>query len=308
MQKVKKIPQRQCVGCREMKDKRALIRAVKSPQGEVSLDFTGKKPGRGAYVCPNSECLKRARKSRSSARWTRPSPRASTKKWKRRWQTVDKLLNLIGLAKKAGKLEVGEEPVGAAARSKHARLILIASDAADNTRRRALHFGEAGECICLEIPPTKEDLGRALGRTSCALLALTDIGFAEAVAKKLAESDEAHYGEAAKRLTIKAARAAERRKELKQHEKNVRTGKKKPHQEEPQPAPAAKAKSAEKSESKRPRGAVKHGRTRAEREKAHRAAEKQRAARRFAHSRPVKKGKGSIKKDSKQRSQHTEVQ
>ena len=304
MQKVKKIPQRQCVGCREMKDKRALIRAVKSPQGEVSLDFTGKKPGRGAYVCPNSECLKRARKSR----WTRPSPKASTKKWKRRWQTVDKLLNLIGLAKKAGKLEVGEEPVGAAARSKHARLILIASDAADNTRRRALHFGEAGECICLEIPPTKEDLGRALGRTSCALLALTDIGFAEAVAKKLAESDEAHYGEAAKRLAIKAARAAERRKELKQHEKNVRTGKKKPHQEEPQPAPAAKAKSAEKSESKRPRGAVKHGRTRAEREKAHRAAEKQRAARRFAHSRPVKKGKGSIKKDSKQRSQHTEVQ
>ena len=111
---------------------------------------------------------------------------------------MDKLLNLIGLAKKAGKLEVGEEPVGAAARSKHARLILIASDAADNTRRRALHFGEAGECICLEIPPTKEDLGRALGRTSCALLALTDIGFAEAVAKKLAESDEAHYGEAAR--------------------------------------------------------------------------------------------------------------
>ena len=237
---------------------------------------------------------------------------------------MDKLLNLIGLAKKAGKLEVGEEPVGAAARSKHARLILIASDAADNTRRRALHFGEAGECICLEIPPTKEDLGRALGRTSCALLALTDIGFAEAIVKKLAavyperNAPAAHapavtahspaHGEAAKRLTIKAARAAERRKELKQHEKNVRTGKKKPHQEEPQPAPAAKAKSAEKSESKRPRGAVKHGRTRAEREKAHRAAEKQRAARRFAHSRPVKKGKGSIKKDSKQRSQHTEVQ
>ena len=68
MQKVKKIPQRQCVGCREMKDKRALIRAVKSPQGEVSLDFTGKKPGRGAYVCPNSECLKRARKSRALER------------------------------------------------------------------------------------------------------------------------------------------------------------------------------------------------------------------------------------------------
>ena len=222
---------------------------------------------------------------------------------------MDKLLNLIGLAKKAGKLEVGEEPVGAAARSKHARLILIASDAADNTRRRALHFGEAGECICLEIPPTKEDLGRALGRTSCALLALTDIGFAEAVAKKLAESDEAHYGEAAKRLTIKAARAAERRKELKQHEKNLRAGKKKPHKE-PQEAPAEARKTgkAPAEEKKPPRRAGQHGRTRAEREKAHRAAEKQRAAKRFAHARPVKKGKGSVKKDSKQRSQHTEVQ
>ena len=135
---------------------------------------------------------------------------------------MDKLLNLIGLAKKAGKLEVGEEPVGAAARSKHARLILIASDAAENTRRRAKHFGDAGECICIEIPATKEALGKALGRTSCALLALTDIGFAEAIAKKLAESDEAHYGEAAKRLSVKAARAAERRAELKQHEKNLR--------------------------------------------------------------------------------------
>ena len=65
MQKPKKIPQRQCVGCREMKDKRELIRVVKSPEGEVSLDFRGKKPGRGAYVCPNAECLKKARKSRA---------------------------------------------------------------------------------------------------------------------------------------------------------------------------------------------------------------------------------------------------
>ena len=221
---------------------------------------------------------------------------------------TEHILSMIGLAKKAGQVAIGEEPVGAAARAKDARVILVAQDAAPGSVRRAMSFGQAGACLCLTVPFDKDRLGRALGRTSCAMAAVTDIGFAEAVAKKLAESDEAHYGEAAKRLTIKAARAAERRKELKQHEKNVRTGKKKPHQEEPQPAPAAKAKSAEKSESKRPRGAVKHGRTRAEREKAHRAAEKQRAARRFAHSRPVKKGKGSIKKDSKQRSQHTEVQ
>ena len=64
----KKIPLRQCLGCREMKPKRELIRVVKSPEGEVSLDFRGKKPGRGAYLCPAEECLKKARKSRALER------------------------------------------------------------------------------------------------------------------------------------------------------------------------------------------------------------------------------------------------
>ena len=68
MPKVKKIPQRQCVGCREMKDKKSLLRVVKSPEGDVSLDFVGKKPGRGAYVCHDVACLQRARKSRALER------------------------------------------------------------------------------------------------------------------------------------------------------------------------------------------------------------------------------------------------
>ena len=65
MQKTRKIPQRQCVGCREMKDKKALLRIVKTPEGEILLDSTGKRSGRGAYVCPDPECLKKARKSRA---------------------------------------------------------------------------------------------------------------------------------------------------------------------------------------------------------------------------------------------------
>lgn len=64
----KKIPLRQCVGCREHKPKSELIRVVRSPEGEVSLDFRGKKPGRGAYVCPDPDCLKKARKSRALER------------------------------------------------------------------------------------------------------------------------------------------------------------------------------------------------------------------------------------------------
>lgn len=63
-----KIPLRQCLGCREMKPKRELIRVVRSPQGEISLDFHGKKPGRGAYLCPDPVCLKRARKSKALER------------------------------------------------------------------------------------------------------------------------------------------------------------------------------------------------------------------------------------------------
>ena len=66
--KPKKIPQRQCVGCRTMKNKKDLIRVVKSPEGEISLDFTGKKSGRGAYVCPSADCLARARKSKALER------------------------------------------------------------------------------------------------------------------------------------------------------------------------------------------------------------------------------------------------
>ena len=64
----KKIPLRQCVGCREMKPKKELIRVVKSPEGEISLDFMGKKPGRGAYLCPDSACLAKAKKSRALER------------------------------------------------------------------------------------------------------------------------------------------------------------------------------------------------------------------------------------------------
>ena len=67
MQKVKKIPQRQCVGCREMKDKKSLIRVVRSAEGKVSLDFGGRAPGRGAYVC-SEDCLAAARKTRKLER------------------------------------------------------------------------------------------------------------------------------------------------------------------------------------------------------------------------------------------------
>lgn len=64
----KKIPMRQCLGCREAKPKKELIRVVRSPEGEISLDFKGKASGRGAYVCPDPRCLKKAIKARALER------------------------------------------------------------------------------------------------------------------------------------------------------------------------------------------------------------------------------------------------
>ena len=64
----KKIPMRQCLGCREAKPKKELIRVVRSPEGQISLDFKGKASGRGAYVCPDPRCLKKAIKARALER------------------------------------------------------------------------------------------------------------------------------------------------------------------------------------------------------------------------------------------------
>ena len=175
-------------------------------------------------------------------------------------------MNLIGLAQKAGRLAVGEEPTGAAARARDARLILVAADAAENSVRRVRHFADAGQCLWCRIGADKDALGRAVGRSSCAMLAVTDIGFAEAIARKLAEGDE-RFAETAEKLAVKAQRAAERRREAEAHERNVRTGKKRPAKKtaeagEAEPKRAEKRpalRSAAGAGGKRPTGAQSRG-------------------------------------------------
>ncbi len=141
---------------------------------------------------------------------------------------MDSVLSLLGLARKAGKLELGEEPVGAVCRSRQAKLVLLASDAAANTARRAAHFGEAGRVLWLTVPYSKADLGSTVGRSSCAMAALTDAGFAASVAKKLAAYDSEAYGPAALALDEKAEKVLQRQKQQRRHERNVQRGKKKP--------------------------------------------------------------------------------
>ena len=156
---------------------------------------------------------------------------------------MDSVLRLLGIARKGGRVEVGEEPVGASARARQAKLILVAADAAENTVRRAAHFAEAGKVPCLRVPHTKAGLGDAVGRSSCAMLALTDVGLAAAVAEKLAAEDGEQYGPAAGELREKAGKALQRQKEQRAHEKKLQRQGKKPWAPPPrQPAekPAAK--------------------------------------------------------------------
>ena len=140
------------------------------------------------------------------------------------------LTGLLGIARKAGKLESGEEAVTAAAKAHKARALLLASDAGERTRRHAEALSQEGNCPLLPVPFTKGELGGALGRGSCAILALTDVGLASAAAKKLEAADPA----VRQRLEYKADKTLRRRRETRQRAKAVQAGQRKPWASPPQ--------------------------------------------------------------------------
>ena len=135
--------------------------------------------------------------------------------------TADQL-GLIGIAWKARRLAVGEDPVGEACRDHSARLVLVACDAAENSASRAEKFTGHGKIPCVIAPCTKEELGRALGRKSCAMVALTDRGLAATLMNKLAEMDPERYGPCAETLTAAAERELTRRKDEKTRAQKAR--------------------------------------------------------------------------------------
>lgn len=136
---------------------------------------------------------------------------------------MDKALNYLALARKAGRIELGEEPVGGAARAQKARLVVVAEDATDHTWRRAQSFVAGSEQICLRVPYSKDLLGQAVGRTALALAAFTDPAMALAFIKALGQPEK--YAAALESLDKRTKRIQQRQKEAKAHEKNKRTGK-----------------------------------------------------------------------------------
>ena len=136
---------------------------------------------------------------------------------------MDKALNYLALARKAGRIELGEEPVGGAARAQKARLVVVAEDATDHTWRRAQSFVAGSEQICLRVPYSKDLLGQAVGRTALALAAFTDPAMALAFIKALGQPEK--YAAALESLDKRTKRIQQRQKEAKAHEKNKRMGK-----------------------------------------------------------------------------------
>ena len=136
-----------------------------------------------------------------------------------------KARNYLSLARKGGMAELGEEPVGGAARAGKAYVVIVASDASDHTWRRAKSFVAGTAQQCIRLPYTKDEMGMAIGRDCLAIAAITDCPMALALVKALPQPEK--YAEALQLLTEKAAKMKKRQSEAKAHQKNVRTGKKK---------------------------------------------------------------------------------
>lgn len=136
----------------------------------------------------------------------------------------NRALNLLSLAKKGGNIQAGEDNVGGACRSGRARLVMVASDAADNAYNRAKGFTLNSTVSFIRIPYTKDELGYALGRSVCAMVAITDVSLALAFVKALGQPEK--YTDLLADLDKRVSRVQKRRAEEKAHQKNLKHGKK----------------------------------------------------------------------------------
>lgn len=137
---------------------------------------------------------------------------------------MNKGLNYLAIARKGGMAELGEEPVGATARAGKAYVILVAGDASDHTWRRAKSFTAGTEQQCIRLEATKEEMGAAVGRTSLAIAAITDVRLALALVQGLEQPERNR--EALTVLTAKAEKAKKRQAEARAHQRNLKKGKK----------------------------------------------------------------------------------
>ena len=180
---VKKIPLRQCIGCGEMKSKKEMIRVIKTAEGEILLDATGRKNGRGAYLCPSMECFKKAVKGRGLERSFKMAiPREVYETLEK--TDKNKVFSMIGLATRARKVVSGEFSTEKSVKSGRSHMVIVSEEASDNTKKMFTNM-----CTHYKVPiylfGTKEELGHAMGQEFRASLSVEDAGFAKTLASRM---------------------------------------------------------------------------------------------------------------------------
>ena len=135
-------------------------------------------------------------------------------RWKGKWKEalpVDNIPAFLGLIFRAGRLVPGEEPAANACLSRKAQLVLTAKDASENTLRRTRRVCQSENVSLLSLPLTKAEMGSGLGWATCAVAAVTDLGFAATLLDKLAAADESTYGSVRDAIREREQRARRRR-------------------------------------------------------------------------------------------------
>ncbi len=187
------IPIRTCMGCLSKKDKYSMIRVAYRRDQLLKIDPEQRAPGRGFYLCPDVHCIREFFKRQRFKR-LRLNPdaaqREALKEELLKMVHQDKVLSLVGLARKAGQVVVGQHAVENAVKTRQARLVILSRDAALNTRKRFIDLARNHNAM-LRIYGEKADLGHWMGRESAAVLAILQDGFARAIAAEIARAEGA---------------------------------------------------------------------------------------------------------------------
>lgn len=175
-------PQRTCIGCKGLFAKDEVIRIVAGPDGPV-VDYRERLPGRAAYLCPRRECFEQGARKEVLSRALRAKAPARDSDALTGMATAairDRILSLIGMAAKAGKLAAGHSAVEDALAKGRARLLLFSLDLSEGTKDRILRAG--GRDVLRQMTLlTKEEAGLLLGRDAAGVLAVQDDGLADAL-------------------------------------------------------------------------------------------------------------------------------
>jgi len=201
---IKRVRPRTCVGCGKEKDKRELVRVARSPKGYVAVDITGKAPGRGAYICPDRECLSRAKKKKGleKALGAEITPEVysqleeelnlESSRMKEEACNTD-ILSIIGLAKKADLLVIGFDKIKQTLSKDDQLLVILSSEHSDNVRR-TLQFHEAkNRCRVIVLEGCRrEKLSRALGSHNVQAVAIDlDSGMSQKILQYVTQGGDA---------------------------------------------------------------------------------------------------------------------